>query len=378
MHYLNEPLSPPSLPVPTLFSPDPEILEFCRITAVFEGSSGRRPDFSSGFGVSQSSASLDTTETSLPEIAVPSYQRVVRDRDRTEWDLAHECLQSLVPIISERRLSRFERCLEQAWFYRNLKTSEVVVLSSACKDRTCPVCSRRRSYDLSTKVTDWLVNHNNVRFATFTLRSSDASLDVQISALYRAFARLRKDRRVRGLLAAGIWFFQCTYNIETNTWHPHIHSLCCGSYVVHSVLAEAWLDASGDSYICDVRFVYDNRRAASYVSRYAARPYCLIELPRNVHQTVVLAFHSRRLFGTWGKLEMRPKIKRRKISLADYECVGSWSYVQALRGIDWRADCIWIAWVSRKPLCDPVSTYSWDQAVDWLGMDVIDIPPQPG
>jgi hypothetical protein len=344
-------------------------------------------DISDGSGISSlaaaasaaASAQVHPNETSLPERPVRSYNDLCRGRDRAEWDCVFRTMKSLHPIISDRRLFRFDHCLDQAYFYRHKETGKVAVFSAACRDRFCPVCSSRRSFDVSKKVTEWISKRHDVRFVTLTLRSSDVPLELQISSLYKDFARLRRDVRVRRSLAAGIWFFQTTFNLETGQWHPHLHCITVGSYLAKELLSEAWLAASGDSYVVDIRYVRDPREVASYVGRYAARPYRLIDLPADRRQEVLLAFLSRRLFGTWGKLESRPKITREKADISAWERVGSWSYVVACQAYDWKAAVIMLAWQSRTPLDPGVSIYQWDHAVDNAWVKQIDIdPPPPG
>lgn len=323
------------------------------------------------------SASLDPNETSLPERPVLSYNDLCRYRDRIEWDCVRQTLRSLHPVVSDKRLYRYDRCLDRAYFYRNKDDGKVAVFSAACRDRFCPVCGARRSYDVARKVKEWIAAHHDVRFATFTLRSSEVPLEDQISALYQNFSRVRRNPMVRRSLAAGIWFFQATFNGVSGRWHPHLHCVTVGAWVDQSKLSEAWLQASGDSYVVDIRFVHDPQKVADYVSRYAARPFRLADLPGDRRQEAVLAFWSRRLFGCWGKLESRPKIKRPKADLSKWECVGSWSYVVTLQSCDWRAASIMLAWQSRTPLEPDVSIYEIDHAVQhsWVTEVWIDPPP---
>lgn len=356
MHYLNEPLNPVPVPNPFLYSPAGEILA----------------------AVSAASSQVHSPETSLPDEEPASYQQRVRMRDYGEWKAAHAVLMSLGELVSERRLNRFRNCLQKAWFYQHNETKQVSVFSSACKDRACPICGQRRSYDLSSKVRTWISDRHDVRFTTLTLRSSDRPLGDQVTALYKAFVKLRRMPKIRRAFVAGIWFFQATFNPELRQWHPHLHCVSVGTWLGIAELSEAWLAASGDSYIVDHRYVYDHEKVAAYVARYSARPYRLTDLPGEKRQEVVLAFHSRRLFGTWGKKDIRPIIKRDKPSLADFTCLGSYSYVCQLRGYDWRADLIFMAWAERTPLDPSVSTYAWDKAVDWAGFDTIEIDPPPG
>ena len=355
MQYLNEPLSPPEVLPDPLYSPSGEILT----------------------AVAAASSSLDTPETSFPSSAPSAYSQTVRSRDWPEWYAARSALEGLRPLVTDKRLYRFNHCLQKAWFYRHNTKGSVHVFSSACKDRACPVCGKRRAYDLSVKVRDWIQGRKNVRFYTFTLRSNDSSLDCQISALYSAFRKFRRFPDIRRAMAAGIWFFQTTFNVEEQRWHPHLHVLAVGTFLSQMRLSDLWRSASGDSYIVDVRYVHDPQLVSGYVSRYAARPYRLKDLPQERHQEVLLAFWSRRLFGAWGRLDVRPKIKQDKPCLADFTCLGSYNYVMQLRGYDWRAAAIWEAYHSRVPLTPLCSTYDWDKAVDWVGTASITIDPPP-
>jgi hypothetical protein len=369
MHYLNEPLTPPPVPSDPLFAPRSDFQSFFDKLSALEAAD---PPVSEA-----NSAVLDIPETSLPERIVPSFHDYVRQRDRSEWECVKNTLVSMHPEISDKRMFRFSHCSEKAWFYKHKTTSEVAVFSSACRDRFCPVCASRRSYEVSQKVSEWIRDRRDVRFATFTLRSSDHGLDAQITALYSAFSRLRRNKEVRDALRAGVWFFQTTFNHDTGQWHPHLHCVTCGTYISHARLSEAWLAASGDSYVVDIRYVHDVEKVAAYVARYAARPYRLLDCPAEKRPELLRGFKSRRLFGTWGKNSCRPRIKRDRVSRDDWECIGSYSLVKALQKVDWRATAIFDAWARRVPLQPDISCYVWDHALTWEYVREIVIPPPP-
>jgi hypothetical protein len=336
------------------------------------------------------SALLDLPETSLPTPEDGTYQSHIRSRDQREYSLAEKTLVSLRPIISDRRIFRFHHCGTQAWFYKHIPTGKVSVFSSACRDRACPVCAGRRSYEVSKQVSEWLKTVHDARFLTLTMRSTSEELGVQVTRLYDCFRRLRRDKRVRKGLKAGIWFFQSTFNLDTRLWHPHLHCIIVGSFIDKAVWKAAWKDVTEGSYILDIQLIKaDNActsrshcpisKAVKYVARYAARPYRLSDLPESVRQEVVLAFHSRKLFSAWGKKSERPNIRHNRICQGEWERLGSWSYITAMRDYDWRADEIFQKWSTREPLQKLINFRDMDNAVDFTGWTdkIIECDPPP-
>lgn len=323
-------------------------------------------------------ALLDTPETSVDMVPTiednGSYQSKRRLADSVEWQLSIETLIAMQPVVTGRRIERFIHCREHAYFFRNRDSGSVHVFSSACRDRGCPFCADARSREVSEQITEWIAGARNPRFLTLTLRSSNAPLPVQIDNIYQAFRRLRLQPSMRDYLRSGVWFFQVTFNHQTQQWHPHLHCVIVGKWLSKRKWSAAWKLASRGSYIVDIQPIKDPVTVAEYVARYSARPYRLKGLDLERRKECMWAFMSRRLFGTWGPKPERPRVSRPKLDMGKWEPIGSWSYIMWASSHDARARAILEAYKLRKPLEPGLSCREYDLAAEREWITEIDCP----
>lgn len=317
----------------------------------------------------------ETSVYSVPTIEDNgSYQSRRRFSESPEWQLGIETLIALQPMVTGRRIERYIRCREHAYFYRHKETGTVHVFSSACRDRTCPFCASARSAEVAEQITEWLKGARHPRFLTMSIRSSNAPLASQIDHIYQSFRRLRLQPDFKSALRAGCWFFQVTFNQERQQWHPHLHCIIVGKWRKWDHWVEAWRKASKGSFILDIEPIKDQEEVASYVSRYAARPYRLAGLSLERRKEVIWAFQSRRLFGTWGPKPERPKVAKKPLDMGKWEPIGSWSYIMWASSHDARARAILEAYKLRKPLEPGLSCREYDLAAEREWITEIDCP----
>lgn len=170
--------------------------------------------------------------------------------------------------------NRLQSCGRDSWIEKNYETGEVRIRIANCGLRCCPRCQRQhadRIYDTihdtlrRTKGTTW-------RFVTFTLKSSTFPLRSQLQFLRESFRRLRQSKTWQRCCEAGVAIIECTFNKETNQWHPHLHVIVGGTYIPQAQLSKAWMKATGNSPVVDVRKIADKHRAAQYLSQYVTKP----------------------------------------------------------------------------------------------------------
>src|SRR5208283_1289026 len=53
--------------------------------------------------------------------------------------------------------------------------------------------------------------------------------------------------------------------------HPHLHVIADGVFLDKKDLSRDWHEATGDSFVTDIRKLKDAKEAAYYVSKYAAK-----------------------------------------------------------------------------------------------------------
>lgn len=203
-----------------------------------------------------------------------------------------------------------KRCRTEAWVVQHEDTKQIRIASRKCNQRWCPMCSKTKRWIITNSVASWMKTAQFPKFLTFTLKSSPASLEVQVSRLYDAFRNLRKRAWWIRKVSGGVWFFQLTVNKATGLWHPHIHCLVDGEYIAHRFLSNEWLDLTCDSKIVDIRKVSDPEAAAEYVARYATVPGDLLLCTIAQGADMVIGLKGRRMCGTFGSasgISLRPQ-----------------------------------------------------------------------
>ena len=153
-----------------------------------------------------------------------------------------------------------------------------------------------------------LLPNAKLRFITLTVVAADDSLADRLDHLYQSFAKLRRSRVWKTYVAGGIFVTETTFNRTTHRWHPHLHLIVEGKYFPHSELRLAWLKASGDSFICDIKPVRDRDGVGRYITAYLTK-----SLAANVWHDpdtlrhAMISLHGRKLlgtFGSWAKLAL--------------------------------------------------------------------------
>lgn len=121
--------------------------------------------------------------------------------------------------------------------------------------------------------------------------------------LYASFRRLRSSRVWRDNVRGGAAFCEPCWSERTECWHVHLHIVAEGKFIPQAQLSAAWLKATGDSPIVDIRLIHGHDKAVDYVVKYAAKP--LEPATLRDHDRLceaIMALHGRRLvlpFGSW-------------------------------------------------------------------------------
>jgi len=285
-----------------------------------------------------------------------------------EWDLE----------TKKFRESELDECRTNAWFAIHMPTRTVRVLSSACRLRWCPLCSKSKSARIVENLKPWLHISKGAKFLTLTLKHSNESLDAQITRLYSCFVTFRNRAFVKRSIRGGVWFFQIKWSKDSQTWHPHLHCVMDSEYMAHRVIKAIWHKITGDSDIVDIRSVRSKKKAAEYVARDAARPAKLSDLPTSRAVEVMDAMHGRRLCGTWGSAKGLKLTETPKAAKDEYYSVCRYGDLLRLSRKSVFADKIRKAFVSKSGLDVVCSIESLTAFVEEMYADNReDLPPPP-
>lgn len=257
-----------------------------------------------------SSVHQEETPVGAPELPFLPDTRssllAARER-RVPWlaSLSHACILSALnrTYAGHARTKRFANCGRDWWVMRSTTESDHYKLAVACcHDRFCVPCSAERAHRIKCNLRDHIARRPH-KFLTLTLKSTANTLPFQLDRLYRAFRRLRSQSLWRERVRGGAAFCELTLNDQSQLWHLHLHVLLDADFIPQPYLKSAWLAATGDSDVVDIRLVRNWETVATYLSQYATKA-----LPDNVLRTspkldeLVLALRGRKLvytFGTW-------------------------------------------------------------------------------
>ncbi len=304
--------------------------------------------------------SVHPQETSGSPRPWQSYKTKIVSSMRLEYEITDETYHLIDLRDHKFRCGTMMLCRSDAWLAVNLITRTVSVVSSSCRLRWCPICSRAKAVHIAEGVTEWLETHKRPKLLTLTLKHSSDSLDKQVTRLYACFRTLRKQKYYRDNIHGGIWFFQVKWIEQSQSWHPHLHCLLDSEYLPHAVLKRTWKAITGDSDVVDIRVIRSPKHAAEYVARYAARPALLADLPYNKRIEIMDSLHSRRLCGKWGSASEINFRGKNTAAVTDYKPIAYYSRMHQHCRLSAWARLLWDCYRTGNPV-----PMCWDlEAID--------------
>ncbi|MHC4215872.1 MAG: protein rep [Planctomycetota bacterium] len=300
----------------------------------------------------------------LPKLATQVQNIEISGRQRFSTDYRTQCAGSkqneleasleLYEYVSEvtgkSHVDDYVNCRRRAWFSVNLVDRRVRVVANSCRKRWCPLCSEALTRYRTHSVSDWLENQGTSRFLTLTLKHSDHSLKDQVDDLYYYFNRLRDIKYFKQVCTGGVWFFQVKRSERTGEWHPHLHCLITGSYIVHPRLSAIWERITGGSTVVDIRTIRDEKTAAKYVARYSSRPAILNDFSTEDRYAIFWAMHNRRLCGRWGTGRTCSLTPDRHIDLSSWVKLGTWTSIVKHAPFHSYSEVVLRCWKQNLPL----------------------------
>jgi hypothetical protein len=279
-----------------------------------------------------SSSSLDPQETPVdpgPAFRHSGWQQI---RSRVRAAL-------IASGAKQATVASFDACGSNAWVYRRVSEGDAddlyTVKSDTCHHRFCLPCAIARSTTIAINLLDAVGGSpRELRFITLTLATDPSkSLSEQLTRLVACFRKLRSRPVWRRTQQGGVAFIEVKRNLEAGTWHPHLHVIAQGRFMPQKSLSQAWRQVTGDSYICDIRYVKSSSHVARYVTTYASKPFDF-SLTRD-HDALVeamLALKGKRLilqFGTWRTLRL--------VTREPPDSPGAWTAFESLNSLYRRA-----------------------------------------
>jgi hypothetical protein len=148
-----------------------------------------------------------------------------------------------------------------------------------CKSRLCPACTRTRNRVLASNMAQCVQAMKHAHMITVTLRHRRRDqLAPMIDRLNVCFERLRKTDWWRNKNIAG-WVKIIEIKHGDHGWHPHIHAIVNANAPLSKkeekeeteALQRLWHFITCDSWVADIRNVYDNENLTQYLTKYLTK-----------------------------------------------------------------------------------------------------------
>ena len=299
---------------------------------------------------------LKHKETSAHRKYLTTYRHYRFSPHREEVRRVRELYGMVDANDAKNYVSKFDDCGYHAWFLRNSETGQVILASSKCKLRFCPVCAETKSHIVKNNLQEWMERVKDPKFLTLTLRHNNAPLKHQVRTLYDGFRALRRHKIIKDNWDGGVWFCQVTFSKKTQTWHPHLHIILDAKFIHKSKLVNAWYKVTKSSCIVDIRMIKNPDKTSAYVARYASRPCSLNSIAKAHWEELFYAMKNIRLCGKFGTGR---KVMFRFVKPEDngeFEKIGSFTMVYNFRETNETARQIWEAYRDGLELEEGVCT----------------------
>lgn len=211
----------------------------------------------------------------------------------------------------KKRAERIANCCK--WPHIVLRNDGKPAISlQRCKDRLCPVCSKLKAMTTNARVKEAVRLLPSKRFVTLTILSTGKTLKQASTNCTDGFRELRRSKFWKEHVTAGVWTKEIKPGTAEGTWNVHLHMIVSGKYMPQDQLSHAWMQATGDSYVVDIRKVYDDEKAAGYVTKYISKPGNFDRWSQTEIEQFAAATKGERLIGTFGKLHSAAKLDEEK------------------------------------------------------------------
>jgi len=245
-------------------------------------------------------AEPETGPISLPR------QNALQDAIHTPWqaerDRAMEVLSAAPQRHLQRAALRMAGCGSHVDLYIDPDTAQVRRHTCTCKSRLCPYCARKRTARVADQMTAVVVKMKHPRHLVLTVKSQAGDLHQQTRDLRHWFAALRKNAFVKANMTAGVYTLECTLNLRTTKWHPHLHIIYDGEYMPQLKLRKLWHQITGGSDIVWITDAQSRTGLVKELCKYLGKPQDAQHWPDDRFLEYATAIHGVRMVQTFGKI----------------------------------------------------------------------------
>jgi hypothetical protein len=170
-------------------------------------------------------------------------------------------------------LDRFAQCGSGCMIEMTARGERVRLKACYCHSKHCEPCMRAKGNKIAANLRERLSveAEGRYRFITLTLKHTKQPLAVQLARLYKAFKKMRSYPEWKESQHGGAAMLEVKYDAPTGFWHPHLHLVSEGNFLHKRDLCAMWKQATGDSFIVDIRQMKDTKEVAHYVTKYISK-----------------------------------------------------------------------------------------------------------
>jgi len=153
----------------------------------------------------------------------PNSLKGLQKRARSKWYTT--AIVSRLKYLEETTLRKY---YSHAWNCNHKLYQDGKKLTSRyCNTRVCHICTRIRTAKLMNGYVDQLMKLDDVEFVTLTIPNCKGKdLDLIVDRILKQIVLIiRNLREKKGIKISGIRKLEITYNVSTDTFHPHLHLL---------------------------------------------------------------------------------------------------------------------------------------------------------
>lgn len=230
-----------------------------------------------------------------------------------------------------KKATRVRNCGSVLTFSVDKETGERQLYdANFCRERLCPMCAWRRSLKVFHEVSQVMSEVQTEKpelvplFLTLTLKNVlGDKLSETLDDVFSGWNRLgMAHTRFRSIVSGWFRALEVTYNVKSDTFHPHIHAILLvnkdyfkrGSkkYITTAQWVQMWRRALRLNYdpVCDIQRV-KGREALNEVSKYTVKDTDYIRedpiLTDKLVNTLSGALKGRRLYAFGGVLKNAAK-----------------------------------------------------------------------
>ncbi len=216
--------------------------------------------------------------------------------------------------LSKRKSRLYACCLAPCLHLDDER--RLIVEWGMCRDRLCPTCQAQRARHVALRASAIIGSYNAPRFLTLTIAADGGALSSRLDHLMTSYRKLRRSRAWQAHFSGGVATVEVKRNLDSGNWHVHLHAIVEGEFWAQREISDAWRDATGDSFIVDIRAVHDRDECAKYIAKYISKAADLYAWPDAAIREFAIAMAGRRLLMTFGQshgrvLDEAPKSETR-------------------------------------------------------------------